>query len=694
MIKKLSVAVWLVALALPLMAGPGAKIVLPEKYRKWLDEEVVYIISSHEREVYLALQTDRERDIFIDAFWKHRNPDPNAPRNAYKEEHYRRLEYANKYYGRSSPQPGWKTDRGRIHILLGPPKNIEQYTNVNGVYPTEIWFYLGDPSVGLPTAFNIIFFKKDGIGDYILYSPTDDGPRALVASSMGGFRDLSRVSGRITDDEAAYQSLKDLEPNLAPQTLSLIPGEAVRPGSETLASVRLIATIFASPLKKVEVGYADAILKFKDFVEVEYTANYVPGDALCQVMEDASGAFLVHYSVEPAKISTEMVGGKYEIRFQLTGRVSDAEGRTIYQFDKDFPFSLTAPELEEARTKSISIQDAFPLVPGTYNFDILLKNTLSKEFTGVAKKVVVPGPAAAPQMSPLLLAYGVDKKPASPTERIPFNTGREQILCQTRKSYGSKESLVLFFQVYGMNQDLRSSGALLFTYFKEDREFLTKKNKIADYGPGPDVVETQPLKDFPPGYYQARVALLDGQGREVAAQKDHFEVSFVPAVPRPFVISKVVSSVKREDNLYVMGVQSMNAGDLGAAQTRLAEAYASSPGRPEFALAYGQLLYRLSEFKRVKDVLLPLAGGQEPPAEALALLGQSCHALGQFQEALTHYTAYLSRFGMNIDILNYLGTCYYQLGNKEEALKAWTKSLELSPNQEKIKNLVDSLKKK
>jgi len=124
------------------------KIALPERYRRWLDEEVGYIITRRERDVFLQLQTDRERDIFIEAFWKHRDPTPGTPQNEAQEEHARRLDYANKFYGRSVPLPGWKTDRGRIYILLGPPKNIEQYDSVNGVYPTEIWFYLGDPAWG------------------------------------------------------------------------------------------------------------------------------------------------------------------------------------------------------------------------------------------------------------------------------------------------------------------------------------------------------------------------------------------------------------------------------------------------------------------------------------------------------------------------------------------------------------------
>ena len=692
-IRHLS-AVILLFLAVPLGSLSQSKIALPERYKKWLDEEVVYIITSHERDVFRQLQTDRERDIFVEAFWKHRDPEPATPKNEFEEEHYRRLNFANSTYGRSTPLPGWKTDRGRIHILLGPPKNIEQYTNVNGVHPVEIWFYLGDPELGLPTGFNVIFFKRDGAGDYILYSPAVDGPRSLIADSMGGYRDVSRNSGSMSDDMAAYKALKELEPNLARQTLSLIPNESVQPGYASLASNQLMATIFASPQKKVEVDYADAILKYKDFIEVEYTANYISSEVQVQVIQDATGSSFVHYTVEPAKVSVEEAGGNYQVHFRLTGRVSDAGGRTVYQFDKDFPFNLTAAQLEDVRLNSISIQDAFPLVPGTYSFDILLKNVLSKEFAGAGKTVVVPGPGGAVRMSPLLLAYGAEKKSVPAGERVPFKSGDEQLLCQTRKAFSAKDSLVLFFQLYGLTDDLRTSGTLRTTFYREDKEFLSRTGRVAADKSEASVVDAQPLAEFPPGYYQVRVTLLDGQGSETAGAKENFEVSPATAVPRPLVISKVVPSAKKEDDLYTTGVQYMNIGDLGRALGRLAEAYGLSPQRSDLAVAYSQVLFRSNDFRRVKEILAPFAGETEPAAEVLALLGQACHALGEFQEAVTHYAAYLSRFGANIDILNYLGTCYFQLGNREEAVKAWTKSLELSPNQEKIRALLESLKKK
>jgi len=678
-------------------AQPGrapAKAALPERYKIWLDEEVVYIITKREREVFRALQTDRERDIFVEAFWKQRDPTPGTPQNEFEAEHHRRLDHANKFYGRSTPQPGWRTDRGRIYIILGAPRNIEQYDSSNGVYPTEIWFYLGDPAVGLPTAFNVIFFKKEGGGDYILYSPTEHGPGSLIASSMGGYRDVSRASASMTNDQAAYKELMGLDPNLARQTLSLIPGEASQPGYESLASTRLIAQIASVPLKTVNADYADAILKYKDSIEVEYTANYISSEALVQVIRDETGESRVHYSIEPAKITAEEVGGKYEIHLRLTGRVSDPAGRTVYQFDKSFPFSLTAAELEAVRAQSISIQDSFPLVPGSYTFDIIVKNVLSKEFTGAGETVIVPGPAGPPGLGALLLAYGTQMKAAEARERVPFKVGSAQILCQTRKTFSAADSLVLFYQTYGVGEDLRATGSLRTVFLREDVEFLKREARL---GPGPagdTVIDVQPLKDFPPGYYQARVTLLDGRGKEAASAKENFEVSPAVAISRPLVMAKIAPAVAGEDDLLTTGVQLLNTGDLETARTRLAEAHALAPRRPDIALAYAQVLFRLNDFRRVKDILLPWAGAEDAAPEAIALLGQACHALGEFEEASTHYAAYLARFGANIDILNYLGTCHYQLGRTDEALKAWTKSLELNPNQEKLRALVDSLKKK
>jgi len=104
-------------------------------YRKWLNEDVAYIITDEERQAFKRLQTDDEKQQFIESFWLRRDPTPDTAENEYKEEHYRRIAYANERY--ASGIPGWKTDRGRIYITLGPPAEIESHPS-GGTYERPI----------------------------------------------------------------------------------------------------------------------------------------------------------------------------------------------------------------------------------------------------------------------------------------------------------------------------------------------------------------------------------------------------------------------------------------------------------------------------------------------------------------------------------------------------------------------------
>jgi GWxTD domain-containing protein len=154
---------------------------LPPNYRHWLNEEVNYIIDSQEKKQFVALQTDAQRDSFIDGFWRIRNPDPNSDVNTYKQEHYRRLTYANEHFGSIGLQDGWRTDQGRIYIILGAPKQVMTYPLARNVRPMEIWFY-ESPSRAMAPYFNLVFYKRSLGEPYSLYSPNSDGPAHLVST--------------------------------------------------------------------------------------------------------------------------------------------------------------------------------------------------------------------------------------------------------------------------------------------------------------------------------------------------------------------------------------------------------------------------------------------------------------------------------------------------------------------------------
>jgi len=181
-------------------------------YRHWIHQEVNYIITRAERNEFLALKTDDERDKFIERFWELRNPSPGAPTNSYKEDIYKRIEYANDHFTTNGSNDGWNTDMGRIYITLGPPQQKARYVTQSEIRGMEIWFYtISNPA--LPPSFNIVFWEKD-FGDFRLYSPYADGPDKLVSSH---FSELGRVQSVLEVDHI-------LGREVALTTLSLIPG--------------------------------------------------------------------------------------------------------------------------------------------------------------------------------------------------------------------------------------------------------------------------------------------------------------------------------------------------------------------------------------------------------------------------------------------------------------------------------------
>lgn len=145
------------------------------EYSKWLNEDVAYIIDQSERTAFLRLKTNEERDKFVVQFWERRNPSPGAS-NRFKEEHYRRLAYANTNF--ASGVPGWQTDRGHIYIVYGPPDEIEAHPRAGGGM-TEIWLYRHGEGIGANAT--ITFVDSTGRGDYRLspgapFVPKTPGP--------------------------------------------------------------------------------------------------------------------------------------------------------------------------------------------------------------------------------------------------------------------------------------------------------------------------------------------------------------------------------------------------------------------------------------------------------------------------------------------------------------------------------------
>jgi len=652
----------------------------PKKYRLWLEEEVIYIITPKEKEVFLQLGSDRERDLFIEAFWKQRDPTPGTLENEFKNEHFRRIKYANKIFGWGAPKPGWKTERGRIYIILGEPDTLEKFEDIKLVVNTQVWFYQGRADYGLPNAFNVVFFQKDMVGEYELYSPVRDGPQSLI---IGYFGDQANV-------REAYAKLYQLEPSVARVSLSLVPGESGTDYHPSLFSDVLLSNISLAPQKKVEDVWAEKLLRYKDIVEVEYTANYIDNDSLVKIIQDKSGIFFVHYSIEPKKLSLEFYQNKYYTNLEINGNIADLRGNTIFQFEKTVPFRFNQEELNKIEAKLFSFQDMFPLIEGDYKFHLLVKNTVSKEFTSVEKDISIPKFTSL-RMSSLILGYKTSQLSSPQNTNRPFQIGNLQIYSSPRNNFLPQDTIYVFAQIYGLNEELKKNGALEFTFYNGEEKSLSRTKKVSEYEDANFFLEKFSLADLPTATYNIKVSLFDKDKNEVLFEKDYFHITPRVSLPRPWIRSITIPPSNHPIYSYILGDQLLNKKDIEKAKILLEKAYRKNPASLQFAFGFSKALFALKEYKKVTEILKPFLEIQEKNYGFLALLGKSSHALGEFEEAISYYKEYLSHYGTNLNILNSIGECYFQMGNEEEALKAWQKSLEIDPRQQKIKKIVDSL---
>jgi GWxTD domain-containing protein len=668
---------------------------LPQKYKKWLEEEVVYIITPREKNAFRQLETDKQRDLFIEEFWRQRDPVPSSPQNELREEHYRRIEYANKWFGRGLPKPGWLTEQGRIYILLGEPISREKFSDMR-IYPTELWFYQGGK--GLEPFFYVLFFKRKGAGEYDIYSPLRDGPNALCvetsdmpseAIQMMRARDRF-FTGKRREAEIggiAYETLYSISRDLAQASLSLIPGAS---RTHPVGSDRLLGDIEVYPQRKVDDAYAYEFLKSQAVVEVNYSVHYIGNKNSVKTLCDEKGVFFVHYAIQPEALSLEGYEDKYYSQFKTSGRVTDIEGRTIFQFSKSYPIEFTKKEIRAAKLRPMNIQDFFPLVPGYYKFNLLLENVVSKEFTSFEKDVFVPEISESPGMSSLLLAYktGEVQEPL----RRAFQAREIIIYPSPNNQFSSNETLCVYFQAYALGEELREEGGISYDIFRGEEKIYGRTKKIKDYQSQMDFVERFSLEKFEPGRYSMKVSLLDKDRKEILSEREEFFILSNP-FPRAWIYSKKIPSSSGAVYSYLLGVQLLNRGETEKAREKLEEAYLGDKDSPDFVLAYSQALLISKEYEKIKEVLIPFL---ERPIENYSLyiiLGRACQELEEYEQAISHYQKFISHEGASFQILNSIGHCFHELGNSEEALRAWEKSLELKPNQPEIKEKIEKIKK-
>ncbi|HMJ26201.1 MAG TPA: GWxTD domain-containing protein [Pyrinomonadaceae bacterium] len=493
---------------------------LKKAYKDWLDKDVAYIITEDERKAFKKLETDDERERFIEEFWRRRDPDPDTDENEFREEYYERIAYANEHY--ASGIPGWKSDRGRIYITWGKPDEVESHPsggNYNresyegggstSTYPFERWFYRYLPGVG--SGIEIEFVDPTGSGEYRIARNPDEkdallhvpGAGLTLAEEMG----LSDKGDRIANvggvGNAQYQRESD-----SPFTRLQVLADLSRPPAikfNELASAVNTPVIEDNPLAfDVRVDF------FRQSDEKVITAFTIQTDNQNLVFQDS--------------------GGLQQAQMNIFGKITHVSGRRAGVFEDPVVTRATPQELTEAKERKSAYQKAVALSPGRYRVDVIVRDIASGA-TGVRHigfEVPKYDPAKL-STSTLILAVKLEGLGDQPAVGM-FTIGPVKVIPNVSGSYHRGSPVGIYMQIYNAGVDqttLRPSVDVEYALMKDGKEVgkqIEDWRGNSDSGQRLTLARLLDSRGLTPGDYSLEVRVKDRVSGQALVQSAKFTV--------------------------------------------------------------------------------------------------------------------------------------------------------------------------
>jgi len=496
---------------------------LDTPYKKWLDEDVVYIISPDERKLFLQLSTNEEREQFIEQFWLRRSSNPDLPENDFKEEHYRRIAYANEHF--ASGTPGWRTDRGRIYIIWGKPDEIESHPTggtydrpmeegggSTTTYPWERWRYRY--LEGIQENVELEFVDPTGSGEYHLTMDPSEKDALLHVPGAG----LSLLESMGMASKADRFTRSD-GTNL-PTALGGTPASL-----NEFTRLELYAKVQRPP----EVKYKDleAIVTsrmVRDSLKFDYRTDF---------LKVTSDTVLVPVSVQIPnnQLSFKAKDGVHSAEINIFGRVSTLTGRVVQTFEdsvlKDYPDSLFAIA---AKQQSI-YQKALPLRPGLYRLDLVIKDVSSGNVGAVNTRLAVPRyDEDKLEASTLILADQIEHVPAKQVGTGQFVLGSSKVRPKLDGSFTTAQKMGIYLQVYNLKPDEKThktDASFVYTVKRGDQQVMQFKETSAEMKQTGDQVTIErllPLATLAPGKYTLEVSATDKLAQSTISRSAEFSI--------------------------------------------------------------------------------------------------------------------------------------------------------------------------
>ena len=481
---------------------------LDNSFKTWLNEDVTYIISPEERTAFLQLETNEEREQFIEQFWLRRSSNPDMPDNDFKEEHYRRIAYTNEHY--ASGIPGWKTDRGRIYIIWGAPDEIESHptggtydrpTEEGGgsttTYPWERWRYRY--LEGIQENVELEFVDPSGSGEYHLtMDPSEKdallnvpGAGLTMMESMG----LASKTDRFTRSDGTHlgTSLGGTPASLNEFTRLELYAKVQRPPEVKYKDLEALVT---SRMVRDQVKFNYRT----DFLKVTNDTVLVP----------------VTIQVPNNQLQFKNKDGVYSASLNIFGRVSTLTNRVVQTFEdsvtRDYPESL----YKQSMKLSSVYQKSLPLRPGLYRLDLVIKDVDSGNVGAVNTRLAVPRYEDEKlEASTLILADQIEHVPAKQIGTGQFVLGSSKVRPRLDADFTTADKLGIYLQIYNLKGDEKthkSNASFVYTVKKGDQQVMQFKETSADMKQTGDQVTIErllPLATLAVGKYTLEVNATD-----------------------------------------------------------------------------------------------------------------------------------------------------------------------------------------
>ena len=500
-------------------------------YKKWLDEDVRWIITDEELSAFKKLANNSERDVFIEGFWQRRDPTPDTAENEYKEEHYRRIAYANEHY--AAGMPGWRTDRGRIYIMYGPPtstdshpmggpyqRSSEEGGGQTSTFPFEVWRYR----------------YLEGIGQEIEIEFVDDCSCGAYEMTL----DRSKKDALLHVPNAGLTTMEEMgQANKA---------DRFRGGLESIGAGPFNRNNESKQFDRMEtfakLNRAPDI-KFKDLqnelVTHKFRTNLLPFDVQVDFVKLTSDTVLVPITLQvPLKgLTFANKDGVQRAVVNVYGQLTKLSGQIVQTFEETLHRDIPA-ELLEKEINNVSLYwKALPMRPGLYRLDVVMKD-VNGDKTGIfSRSYTVPDFGDEKlTSSTLILADQMEPVPAREVGTGNFVIGTNKVRPKVQSSDGKpasfkqKEKINFWLQVYNLGVDQKTNKPSATVEYqvvntatnKHVLDFTESTAQMGNVGEQVTLGKSLQLSQLDPGVYQVTIKVNDQISKQTISPTAKFSV--------------------------------------------------------------------------------------------------------------------------------------------------------------------------